>query len=121
MIIKIEDLQLQCSIGVYEAEKLAKRNILVCFEIEVNYENILDKNTDNIETVLDYDKIVKTAAQIASVKHYNLLETLCAALGAGILQLSPFVKLCTIEIKKPYAILTAKMVSIKHAFSAVNS
>ena len=112
MIIKITDLQLKCSIGVYESEKVAKRKILVTIELQTTY----NCNDDDIKTATNYDKIVEVVKAVCNAKHYNLLETLCVGMGEEVLASFNQIKTCTIEIKKPHAILNAAMVSVKKSF-----
>ena len=112
MIIKIDDISLNCIVGVYLNEKAKKREILVSLKIDFDFDG-----TDEIVSTIDYDNLVSLLQNIVDGKNFNLIETICQKCGHEILNFNNKINSCTVEIKKPYAVLDAKMVSVLSTFT----
>ena len=67
--IFIKELTLDLKLGYYDFEK-------VKFSLEIDYEDKKPTSDDNIQSIVNYDKIVKLISKLVKNKHYNFLETL---------------------------------------------
>jgi dihydroneopterin aldolase len=112
MKIILQDIKITTTLGVYKIEKLTKRQILISLEIEFEYNK---NNPDEISSTINYNDIVNFIKQIAS-KHFNLIESLCIACGEQIIQNYASIKSCTVEVKKPFAILGVEKISVIETF-----
>ena len=72
--VLIKELILDLKLGYYEFEK--DKNQKVKFTLEVNYRDKKPTNDKDLESIVNYDKIVKLIKKLVKNKHYNFLETL---------------------------------------------
>tara|TARA_B100000965_G_scaffold374892_1_gene366546 strand:- start:248 stop:673 length:426 start_codon:yes stop_codon:yes gene_type:complete len=72
--VLIKELVLDLKLGYYEFEK--KEAQKVKFNIEVNYEDKKPSSDKDIQSIVNYAKIVKLIKKLVKNKHYNFLETL---------------------------------------------
>ena len=72
--ILISDLALLISIGIHDFEKTKKQEIK--FNINIDINSSLVPNENNLNSIVNYETIVKTITKLAKNKHYELLETL---------------------------------------------
>ena len=72
--ILISDLTLLISIGIHDFEKTKKQEIK--FNINIDINSSLVPNENNLNSIVNYETIVKTITKLAKNKHYELLETL---------------------------------------------
>ena len=70
----IKELILDLKLGYYEFEK--DKNQKVKFTLEVDYRDKKPPNDKDLESIVNYDKIVKLIKKLVKNKHYNFLETL---------------------------------------------
>ena len=72
--ILISDLVLLISIGIHDFEKTKKQEVK--FNINIDINSSLVPNENNLNSIVNYETIVKTITKLAKNKHYELLETL---------------------------------------------
>ena len=72
--IFIKELTLDLKLGYYDFEKEKKQKVK--FSLEIDYEDKKPTSDDNIQSIVNYDKIVKLISKLVKNKHYNFLETL---------------------------------------------
>ena len=72
--IIVRDLLLNIVIGYYRSEKIEKQNVK--FNIELDYTDQKNRNDQDIKSIVDYGRIVKTIKNLTKNKHYNFLENL---------------------------------------------
>jgi len=72
--ILIKDLILGLKLGYYDFEKEKPQKVK--FNLEVNYEDKKPSNDKDLNSIVNYDKIVKLIKKLVKNKHYNFLETL---------------------------------------------
>ena len=72
--ILVSDLTLLMSIGIHNFEKIKKQEVKFNISIDVNPS--LFPNKDNLNSIVNYETIIKIIARITKSKHYDLLETL---------------------------------------------
>ena len=72
--ILINELILNLKLGYYDFEKEKPQKVK--FNLEVNYEDKKPSNDKDLNSIVNYDKIVKLIKKLVKNKHYNFLETL---------------------------------------------
>ena len=82
MIIKIKNLKINASIGIYDWEKNSAREIIINVKMVVNEES--STITGNIFDTVDYDAITVEVKKIVNSKHFSLIEELAKAISAKI-------------------------------------
>jgi len=72
--ILIKDLTLDLMLGYYDFEKDKLQKVK--FTLEVDYRDKKPTNDKDLNSIVNYDKIVKLIKKLVKNKHYNFLETL---------------------------------------------
>ena len=72
--IFFKEIDIPCSIGVYEHEKKHPQRIIINIELELLSE--VEPTNDRIDETLNYDLIYREIKKISSSQHFNLVETL---------------------------------------------
>jgi len=72
--ILVKDLILKISVGIHGFEK--KRKQRVKFNLDINIDPNLFPDDNNINSIINYEDVIKNIKKITSKKHYPLLETL---------------------------------------------
>jgi dihydroneopterin aldolase len=73
-LVRVRDLVLPVSIGIYDFEKLAPQR--VCFNVECKVREGDGPICDDIANVVSYEDIVNGIKAIVAEGHINLVETL---------------------------------------------
>jgi FolB domain-containing protein len=102
MLIKIKNLKLKTTIGVYEWERDFIRQIVINAEIETNHEESMI--SDNISDAIDYDSITTKIKDLIAKNHYNLVEKMAAEI-LNLIMLDNRVARAKVEIDKIEPIL----------------
>ena len=72
--ILIKDLTLDLQRGYYDFEKDKPQKVK--FTLEIDYRDKKPTNDKDLNSIVNYDKIVKLIKKLVKNKHYNFLETL---------------------------------------------
>jgi len=72
--ILIKDLTLDLMLGYYDFEKDKPQKVK--FTLEVDYRDKKPTNDKDLNSIVNYDKIVNLIKKLVKNKHYNFLETL---------------------------------------------
>ena len=72
--VLIRDLILKISVGIHGFEKKKKQRVK--FNIEINADPNLVPNDNNLDSIINYEDVIKNIKKITDKKHYPLLETL---------------------------------------------
>jgi len=72
--ILITDLTLQMSIGIHDFEKIKKQEVK--FNINIEIDPSLTPIKNKINSIVNYETIIKNITKLTKDKHYELLETL---------------------------------------------
>ncbi len=115
MMLRIKNLHASASLGIYEWEKQAARQIIV--NLAIRFEALRAAAEDDIAASLDYAEVEQSVLRIALLRHYNLIESLVAAIGTGLLEEFPQMLEVTVEVDKPGALRHAESVSVSDIFS----
>ena len=74
--ILVRDLILKISVGIHGFEKKKKQRVK--FNIDINTDPNLIPNDNNLDSIINYEDVIKNIEKITNKKHYPLLETLAA-------------------------------------------
>ena len=72
--ILVRDLILKISVGIHSFEKRKKQRVR--FNIDINADPGLIPDDNNLDSIINYENIIKDIEKITNKKHYFLLETL---------------------------------------------
>ena len=72
--ILIKDLVLKISVGIHNFEKKKKQRVK--FNLDINTDPSLVPEDNNLNTIINYEDVIKNIKKITNKKHYLLLETL---------------------------------------------
>ena len=72
--ILIKNLTLDLKLGYYNFEKDKPQKVK--FTLEIDYRDKKPTNDKDLNSIVNYDKIVKLIKKLVKNKHYNFLETL---------------------------------------------
>mgnify|MGYP003332213898 FL=1 len=72
--VLITDLTLLMSIGIHKFEKIKKQEVKLNININISPSLFPDEN--KLNSIVNYETIIKNITKIAKKKHFELLETL---------------------------------------------
>ena len=72
--VLIRDLILKISVGIHGFEKKKKQRVK--FNIGINTSPNLVPDDSNLDSIINYEDVIKNIKKITDKKHYSLLETL---------------------------------------------
>jgi len=72
--ILISDLTLLMSIGIHDFEKIKKQEVK--FNISIDVSPSLFPIKDSLNSIVNYETVIKIITKLTKNKHYDLLETL---------------------------------------------
>tara|TARA_B100001142_G_C14234763_1_gene616880 strand:+ start:144 stop:554 length:411 start_codon:yes stop_codon:yes gene_type:complete len=72
--VLITDLTLLMSIGIHKFEKIKKQEVKLNINIDISPSLFPDEN--KLNSIVNYETIIKNITKIAKKKHFELLETL---------------------------------------------
>ena len=72
--VLIKDLILKISVGIHDFEKKKKQRVK--FNLDINTDPSLVPDDNNINSIINYEDVIKNIEKITNKKHYPLLETL---------------------------------------------
>ena len=108
--VLIKDFIIQEIIGIHEHEKLEKQKIKFNIVIDVDQNTIPNEN--DINSIVDYEKITNKLKNLAKNKKYNFLESLAEDSFKEIFQ-DKRINSVKIKIEKPDAIKNADSVGVE--------
>lgn len=82
--IFIRDLRVDALIGFHRRERFAPQTL--SFDLEIGIANTAVFASDKVADCIDYDKVAMRVREIATGKHYNLVEALADRVAAALLQ-----------------------------------
>ena len=72
--ILVRDLVLKISVGIHDFEKKKKQRVK--FNLDINTDPSLVPDDNNLNSIINYEDVIKNIKKITNKKHYLLLETL---------------------------------------------
>lgn len=108
--VEIRDLCLQGIVGVHEAERLYKQEIIV--NISFNYDSSHAALSDKLEDAVDYQALKDRVASLVESSKFLLLERLASEILREVMSESRIDR-ATVSVEKPAALPPARSVSLK--------
>jgi dihydroneopterin aldolase len=109
--IYIQNLDIQCIVGILPHERIQKQQLLI--DIEVDYDFAKAKNSEHITDAVDYTKIAESVENLLVAQKYQLIETAVEGIAVLLFDKWPSLEKCSIQIKKPKAISNADFAAVK--------
>ena len=72
--VLINDLTLKMSIGIHDFEKMKKQEVK--FNINIDINPLLAPIENKLNSIINYETVVKDVTKLTKDRHYQLLETL---------------------------------------------
>lgn len=106
----INDLKIDCIIGVFEDERTKKQPIIINIALSVDTKKA--GNSDNLKDTVDYQSLYLEIADVVGKSQYKLLEALAQRI-ADICLKNKLVKQVVVSLEKPNAVKLGKSSGIK--------
>ncbi len=113
--IFVRNFAVTCSIGIHAFERAAPQRVLINIDLWVRSAAA----TDEIEAVVDYDFLREEVRRLAASRHFNLQETLVAAIADACLA-RPGVLAARVSTEKPDVYPDCEAVGLE-AFAATDA
>lgn len=109
-IVFIKQLQVTCTIGVYDWEKQVQQKLY--FDLEMAFDNKPAANSDDIKLALNYFDVSERVNQFAQQHQFELLETLAERVASLIMDefSVPWIRL---TLHKPGALAKAQSLGVQ--------
>lgn len=111
MKIIIKNLKVETLIGVYDHERIERKELIYNLELKVDAEKC--GVSDDLADALDYDDICEKVREVANSSAYKLLEALLFRLKTELFVSFQPVKQVKISITKPNIIENCESVSVE--------
>jgi len=109
--VKIHQLEIETTIGVFDWEKTIKQKLYLDLELEINASRAI--KADELKYTVDYDGLSLLIREKALKNNRNLIETFADDVANWVFDFSLNVKNCKIEVFKPRAVKEARTVSFE--------
>ena len=106
----ITNLSLLLSIGIHDFEKIKKQEVK--FNINVDINPFLFPSENKLNSIVNYETIVKIISKLAKSKHYELLESLAEDIFSELFKNSNIHKI-KLKIEKTQIIKNTSSVGIE--------
>ena len=108
--IYIRDIALRCIIGIYDAEREQKQDVLisVCLHTDLRKAGM----TDNFEDTVDYKAVKKRIVSLVEESRYYLVEALAESIAAACLEYDK-VERVDVTVEKPGALRFTRTVAVE--------
>lgn len=109
-LVFVRDLEVVVSIGVLEHEKRYEQRILISVDLTVR--DGYDGQSDRLEQVLDYSKLIDGITLLVQSGHFNLIETLAERVAAHCLA-DTRVESARVRVEKPDIMPSCRSVGVE--------
>ena len=106
----IKDLTLSIFVGIHSFEKKKKQRVK--FNIEILTDPYVSPNSKDLNSILDYEKVVMQIEKLTNLKHHELLEDLAENIF-NIIFKNKLVKKINLKLEKIDIIKKTKSVGIE--------
>jgi len=106
----ITDLVFNTLIGIHDFEK--KKEQQIKFNIEIDINPLLKGAENDLDSIVNYENVIKKIKLITQKKHYNLLETLAEDIFSNLFVSKNIIKI-KLRIEKPEIIKNTSSVGIE--------
>ena len=90
--VLISNLTLLMSIGIHDFEKIEKQEVK--FNINIDINPLLTPIENKLNSIVNYETVVKDITKLANSKHYELLETFAEDIFFIVFVSLPFIFNC---------------------------
>ena len=108
--VLISDLTLLMSIGIHDFEKIKKQEVK--FNIDIDIDSFLAPVENKLNSIVNYETIIKNISNLTKNNHYELLETLAEDILYELFKNNNIHKI-KIKIEKTQIIKNTKSVGIE--------
>ena len=108
--VLISDLTLLISVGIHDFEKIKKQEVK--FNINIDINPLLMPIENKLNSIVNYETVVKDVTRLTKYKHYELLETLAEDIFS-ILFKNTNIKQIKLKIEKTQIIKNTSSVGIE--------
>ena len=105
--IEVVGLQMDAALGIHSFEQDSRQSIL----IDVRIKLASSPQNDSIGETASYDDIADIARKVVDAQHYNLAETLCVAIAAGLKNLQHVDQVTVAVTKSPRTVACKSVVA----------
>jgi dihydroneopterin aldolase len=109
-LLKIKDLQATTTLGVYDWEKQAPRQVIL--NIDLSVAAGMAGTSDDLKDAVDYATLETSVLAHLDRASYQLLETLVTDVAKLLLSLDARIRHVRVEADKPGALRMARSVSV---------
>ncbi len=109
--IVVQDIEIDCYLGVYEREQARRRPVIVDVELYVPHAGRI-AHRDTLAETVNYEKVVEAVERIVAERRFKLVETLCAELADDIARL-PGLRALKVAVTKPQPLPRARAVRVE--------
>ncbi len=106
----LEKVEIMCSIGLHDFERVEQQRVLV--DIEIRLASNREPTADAVADTLDYDQVTNKVNEIAKARHYDLQETLARHIFDALIELQDVDSL-SVKTQKPDVYLNCETVAYR--------
>ncbi|MFP5406828.1 MAG: dihydroneopterin aldolase [Gammaproteobacteria bacterium] len=107
----IQDIEIDCYLGVYEHEQARARPLVIEVEMYVPEAGNVPRRDDLSETV-NYERVVESIERVVGTRRFKLVETLCGELADELVKLRGL-RALKVSVTKPQPLPRAKAVRVE--------
>lgn len=108
--IIISDLCLFLSIGIHDFEKIKKQEVK--FNIDIDINPFLFPSENKLDSIVNYETVIKIISELTKNKHYELLESLAEDIFSDLFKNNNIFKI-KLKIEKTQIIKNTSSVGIE--------
>ena len=109
--ILVQDIEIDCFLGVYEREQARRRPVVIDVELYVPHAAKIHRRDTLAETV-NYERVVEAVERIVADRRVKLVETLCGELADDLARL-PGLRALKVSVTKPQPLPRARAVRVE--------
>lgn len=109
--ILVQDIEIDCFLGVYEREQARRRPVVIDVELYVPHAAKIHRRDTLAETV-NYERVVEAVERIVADRRFKLVETLCGELADDLARL-PGLRALKVSVTKPQPLPRARAVRVE--------
>ncbi|MGD9941790.1 MAG: dihydroneopterin aldolase [Burkholderiaceae bacterium] len=110
--ILVQDIEIDCFLGVYDREQARKRPIVVDVELFAPLPAEPATRRDELATTVNYERVVEAVERIVGDRRFKLVETLCNELADDLMRL-PGLRALKVSVTKPQPLPRARAVRVE--------
>jgi dihydroneopterin aldolase len=108
--IFIEELRVDCIVGIYPHERTQAQPLLV--ELELGLDTAEAAYTGRIAATCDYARVAEEVATLLEFRRYKLLEMAAEELAAMLFGVHPVIQELRVRLYKPQALVRARAAGV---------